>query len=354
MVSAIGEAIVGVSIYSIYMGIVNYLTDAYENYAALALSAAPLGRNTFVAFLPSASYSLLQTPEFGWAGSVLGFVGLASSTGPVVLLFKGSEIHAKSPFMLDSTLDEDEDEYKTSRAVLVAEERWDQRVLQEVRLEALMMLSEITDIHPDLLNPFNLLTTELLLDGVVRSSRIDDALDSELGSVCFVTSDPLRVDCPDVVLQDSRSAILWLIMTSFRHLFLVFLIITVSDSKYPRRRRGPLILLPPAIVSIEINILPFIGRKFDCLGSGLFLHERFTHDVPLEWRADARDAAQNDTMVVDMSGSIGVVRSLDVVDASAADFEICCDDASDDNEWEADEAYDEYDSGHDVWYIFAS
>ncbi|KAH4361361.1 hypothetical protein HBI63_213100 [Parastagonospora nodorum] len=129
------------------MGIVNYLTDAYEKYTALALSAAPLGRNTFVAFLPSASYSLLQTPEFGWAGSVLGFVGLASSTGPVVLLFKGSEIHAKSPFMLDSTLDEDEDEYKTSRAVLVAEERWDQRVLQEVRLEALMMLSEITDIR---------------------------------------------------------------------------------------------------------------------------------------------------------------------------------------------------------------
>ncbi|KAH3915308.1 hypothetical protein HBI56_164600 [Parastagonospora nodorum] len=74
MVSAIGEAIVGVSIYSIYMGIVNYLTDAYENYAASALSAASLGRKTFVAFLPSASYSLFQALEFGWAGSLLGFV----------------------------------------------------------------------------------------------------------------------------------------------------------------------------------------------------------------------------------------------------------------------------------------
>jgi hypothetical protein len=51
--------------------------------------------------------------------------------------------------MLDSTFDEDEDEDedKTSRAVLLAEERWDQRVLQDVRLEALMKLSEITDIH---------------------------------------------------------------------------------------------------------------------------------------------------------------------------------------------------------------
>jgi hypothetical protein len=97
MVSAIGESIVGASIYSIYMGIVNQLTGAYEKYAASVLSAASLGRNDFVAFLPSASYSLFQTLEFGWAGSLLGFVGLALSTGPVVLLFKGPEIHAKSP-----------------------------------------------------------------------------------------------------------------------------------------------------------------------------------------------------------------------------------------------------------------
>ncbi|OAL03242.1 MFS multidrug transporter-like protein [Phaeosphaeriaceae sp. SRC1lsM3a] len=115
IVPAIGVAIVGVGIYSIYMGVVNYLTDAYEKYAASALSAASLGRNTFGAFLPFASYSLFETLGFGWAGSLLGFVGLALSFVPVVLLFKGEEIRAKSPFMLDSTFDEDEEELEGRR-----------------------------------------------------------------------------------------------------------------------------------------------------------------------------------------------------------------------------------------------
>jgi hypothetical protein len=110
IVPAIGVAIVGVGIYSIYMGVVNYLTDAYEKYAASALSAASLGRNTFGAFLPLASYQLFQTLGFGWAGSLLGFVGLALSLVPVVLLFKGQEIRSKSPFMLDSTFDGGDDE----------------------------------------------------------------------------------------------------------------------------------------------------------------------------------------------------------------------------------------------------
>ncbi|KAF3033739.1 hypothetical protein E8E12_002426 [Didymella heteroderae] len=110
IVPAIGVAIVGVGIYSIYMGVVNYLTDAYEKYAASALSAASLGRNTFGAFLPLASGQLFSTLGFGWAGSLLGFVGLALSVVPVVLLFKGREIRARSPFMLDSTFDSDEGE----------------------------------------------------------------------------------------------------------------------------------------------------------------------------------------------------------------------------------------------------
>jgi hypothetical protein len=100
-----------VGIYSIYMGVVNYLTDAYEKYAASALSAASLGRNTFGAFLPLASGQLFSTLGFG----LLGFVGLALSVVPVVLLFKGREIRAKSPFMLDSTFDgEEQNERKNS------------------------------------------------------------------------------------------------------------------------------------------------------------------------------------------------------------------------------------------------
>jgi len=109
IVPTCGVACVGVGIYSIYLGVVNYLTDAYEKFAASALSAASLGRNTFGAFLPLASYELFQTLGYGWAGSLLGFVGLALSFVPVVLLFKGQEIRRRSPFMAEASYDEEEE-----------------------------------------------------------------------------------------------------------------------------------------------------------------------------------------------------------------------------------------------------
>jgi MFS family permease len=116
IVPAIGVCIVGIGIYSIYMGVVNYLTDSYALYAASALSAASLGRNTFGAFLPFASYSLFQNLGYGWAGSLLGFVGAALSIVPIVLVLKGPAIRAKSPFMSEATIGgEDEDDQKEGK-----------------------------------------------------------------------------------------------------------------------------------------------------------------------------------------------------------------------------------------------
>ncbi|KAF2201867.1 MFS multidrug transporter-like protein [Delitschia confertaspora ATCC 74209] len=117
IVPTIGVAIVGIGIYSIYMGVVNYLIDAYEKYAASALSAASLGRNVFGAFLPLASYSLFENLGYGWAGSLLGFIGLALSAVPVVLVLKGREIRAKSPFMREATYDGDEEAEKPNPVV---------------------------------------------------------------------------------------------------------------------------------------------------------------------------------------------------------------------------------------------
>ncbi|KAK5192781.1 hypothetical protein LTR99_010342 [Exophiala xenobiotica] len=110
IVPTCGVACVGVGIYSIYLAVVNYLTDAYEKYAASALSAASLGRNVFGAFLPLASYQLFANLGYGWAGSLLGFIGLALTLVPVVLLIKGSAIRARSPFMREATFDEEEEE----------------------------------------------------------------------------------------------------------------------------------------------------------------------------------------------------------------------------------------------------
>ncbi|KAJ5157905.1 uncharacterized protein N7482_009005 [Penicillium canariense] len=101
-VPTLGVACTGVGIYSIYMAVVNYLTDAYEKYAASALSAASLGRSSFGAFLPLASFELFDTLGYGWAGSLLGFVGVALSVVPVVLVLNGPDIRRRSPFMRES------------------------------------------------------------------------------------------------------------------------------------------------------------------------------------------------------------------------------------------------------------
>lgn len=109
IVPALGIGCTGVGIYSIYMAVVNYLTDAYEKYAASALSAASLGRNTFGAFLPLASFQLFENLGYGWAGSLLGFVGLALSVVPVVLVLKGPAIRRQSPFMREAMFAPDDE-----------------------------------------------------------------------------------------------------------------------------------------------------------------------------------------------------------------------------------------------------
>ncbi|KKK17681.1 hypothetical protein P175DRAFT_0438461 [Aspergillus ochraceoroseus IBT 24754] len=114
IVPTIGIAVTGLGIYSIYMAVVNYLTDAYEKYAASALSAASLGRNTFGAFLPLASYQLFANLGYGWAGSLLGFIGLALSVVPVVLVIKGPAIRRRSPFMREATFAPDETDTNNS------------------------------------------------------------------------------------------------------------------------------------------------------------------------------------------------------------------------------------------------
>ena len=60
----------------------------------------------FGAFLPLASYELFQNLGYGWAGSLLGFIGLVLSLVPVVLVAKGPAIRRRSPFMLEAMYDE--------------------------------------------------------------------------------------------------------------------------------------------------------------------------------------------------------------------------------------------------------
>ena len=104
----LGIACVGIGIYSIYLAVVNYLSDSYEKYAASALSAASLGRNVFGAFLPLATPALYNNLGFQWASSLLGFIGLALSTVPVVLLLYGPQLRKRSPFMSQASYEDGE------------------------------------------------------------------------------------------------------------------------------------------------------------------------------------------------------------------------------------------------------
>ena len=58
IVPALGIGCTGVGIYSILMTVINYFTDAYERYAATALSATSLGRNVMSGLLLLSSSSL--------------------------------------------------------------------------------------------------------------------------------------------------------------------------------------------------------------------------------------------------------------------------------------------------------
>ncbi|KAI5298682.1 hypothetical protein KEM55_003083, partial [Ascosphaera atra] len=102
IVPTLGVAATGMGIFSIYMAVANYLEDSYEKYASSALSAAGFGRNLFGAFLPLASNAMFNNLGYGWAGTLLGFIGLALSVVPCVLVWKGPDIRRRSPFMREA------------------------------------------------------------------------------------------------------------------------------------------------------------------------------------------------------------------------------------------------------------
>jgi len=111
IVPTLGNGCVGLGICEVYMTVVSYLANAYEKYAASALSAASLERNSFGAFLPLASQSLYSSLGFQWA---LGFIGLLLSSAPLMLLLKGPEIRRRSSFMSEASFTQDENTSRRS------------------------------------------------------------------------------------------------------------------------------------------------------------------------------------------------------------------------------------------------
>ena len=99
MLPTIGLALVGFGIMAVVNTVSLYITDAYAKYAGSAIAAVAFGENNFAAWLPLAAKSMYTVLDFQWASSLLGFVALALSLAPIVLLFKGEKVRQKSKFI---------------------------------------------------------------------------------------------------------------------------------------------------------------------------------------------------------------------------------------------------------------
>jgi hypothetical protein len=78
------------------------VVDAYAKYAASAIAGIAFLENFMSAFLPLATQSMYRTLGFNWASSLLGFIALALSCIPLILLRFGKSIRGKSPFMSEA------------------------------------------------------------------------------------------------------------------------------------------------------------------------------------------------------------------------------------------------------------
>ncbi|KAI9849506.1 MAG: hypothetical protein M1837_004126 [Sclerophora amabilis] len=99
----VGLVFIGFSVMVIVTAVIMYLTDAYAKYAGSAVAAVAFGENIFAAWLPLATRRMYTVLGFQWASSVLGFVALALTLAPIVLLLKGENIRKKSKFIKEAS-----------------------------------------------------------------------------------------------------------------------------------------------------------------------------------------------------------------------------------------------------------
>ncbi len=88
----------GMGFILIFMALLNYLTDAYEIFAASALGASSCCRSLGGAVLPFAASALYGNLGVAWASSLLGLLSLGMCFIPFMFLWKGDVIRERSTF----------------------------------------------------------------------------------------------------------------------------------------------------------------------------------------------------------------------------------------------------------------
>ncbi|KAJ5794762.1 hypothetical protein N7457_001361 [Penicillium paradoxum] len=102
---AIGLGMVGAGSVVVVTGISDYVVDSYSKYAGSCMGMLAAGENSLAAFLPLATMSMYNHLGFQWASTLLAFIALALSSTPILMLFWGEEIRARSPFMKEAMVE---------------------------------------------------------------------------------------------------------------------------------------------------------------------------------------------------------------------------------------------------------
>ncbi|KAJ5402361.1 MFS general substrate transporter [Penicillium crustosum] len=100
----------GMGFMCIFIAILNYVTDAYQVFAASANAASSCSRSFLATFLPLASYPMLSHLGIAGTCSLLGGLSALMSVIPFILIWKGEVIRSRSHFC--NTL---KDQHKTTR-----------------------------------------------------------------------------------------------------------------------------------------------------------------------------------------------------------------------------------------------
>lgn len=90
----------GLGFVLLFMALLNYLTDAYEIFAASAMAASSCCRSLAGAVLPFATTPMYQSLGVPWATSLLAFLSLGMCAIPFLFLWKGDALRAGSTFCI--------------------------------------------------------------------------------------------------------------------------------------------------------------------------------------------------------------------------------------------------------------
>ena len=89
----------GIGVELTFMSLTNYLTDAYDVFAASAIASCVFTRNVVAALLlPLASHRMYTYLGVGWSCTILGILGLVFGIIPFVFLWYGPTLRARSVF----------------------------------------------------------------------------------------------------------------------------------------------------------------------------------------------------------------------------------------------------------------